>query len=96
MFEDSSWDPAIRQKSADNVYDSITVLEKLANAWNPDPNDTPERQAELKKRVYDTNLEFLKNALASDYYEGYLDAKRVEDAIAAAEANPPEGGGGEG
>lgn len=96
MPNNDIWDPAVRQRAANNVYDSIAVLEKLATGWQPDPYETPEERAKLAKEMYDSNLSFLKNALTSPYYEGFLDTKRVEDAIAAAEANPPEGNGIEG
>jgi hypothetical protein len=72
------------------------MLDQLATGWAPDPFETSEEQAKDRKLVYDANLQFLKNALANEYYEGYLDKERVQAAIDAAEANPPEGGGIEG
>ena len=90
------WSPENRQKAANAVYDSITVLDKLASGWSTDPFESPEEQAKDRKLVYDNNLQFLKNALVNEYYEGYLDKERVQAAIDAAEANPIEGGGGEG
>jgi hypothetical protein len=80
------WSPENRQKAADRVLDSIQVLEDLQKGWSPDLSSSPEDQAEMKKQVYDANLQFLKNTLKEPYYEGFLDTKRVEDAIAAAEA----------
>jgi hypothetical protein len=82
------WSPENREKAANSVYDSIKVLEDLANGLGIDPHESPEEQAESKKQAYDGNLQFLKNTLVNEYYEGYLDAKRVQDAIDAAEANP--------
>ena len=90
------WSPENRQKAADRVYDSISMLERLATGWAPDPFESPEEQAKDRKQVYDANLQFLKNTLVNEYYDGYLDKKRVQDAIDAAEANPIEGGGIEG
>ena len=81
------WSPENRQKAANAVYDSITMLDQLAAGWAPDPYETPEEQAKDRKQVYDNNLQFLTNALTNEYYEGYLDKKRVEDAIAAAESS---------
>ena len=89
-LQNNPWSPENRQKAANAVYDSITMLDQLATGWAPDPYETPEEQAKDRKLIYDTNLSFLKNSLTNPYYEGYLDKKRVEDAIAAAEANPPE------
>lgn len=80
------WSPEDRQKAANNVYDSITVLEQLQEGWSPDPSASPDERAEMRKQIYDANLQFLKNALVNEYYKGFLDTKRVEDAIAAAEA----------
>jgi hypothetical protein len=95
-LQNNPWSPENRQKAANAVYDSITMLDQLAAGWAPDPFESPEEQAKDRKQVYDSNLQFLKNALVNEYYEGYLDKKRVQDAIDAAEANPPEGGGIEG
>ena len=83
------WDPAVRQQAANNVYDSIPVLEKLATGWKPDPFETPEEREKIAQEIYDSNLSFLKSVLVTPYYEGVIDAKRVQDAIDAAEANPP-------
>lgn len=82
------WSAERREKAATAVYDSIKVLEDLGNGLGIDPHDSPEEQAESVKQSYDANLQFLKNTLESEYYEGYLDTKRVQDAIDTAEANP--------
>ena len=87
-LQNNPWSPENREKAANGVYDSISMLERLATGWAPDPFESPEEQAKDRKQVYDANLQFLKNTLVNEYYEGYLDTKRVEDAIAAAEANP--------
>jgi len=96
MSDINFWSEETRQKAANNVYHSIDLLEKLSAGWAPDPYESPSEQLKQRTDMYESNLQFLKNTLNEEYYEGFLDTKRVEDAIAAAEANPIKGGGGEG
>jgi hypothetical protein len=88
-FSFDSESPEIRERAANAVYDSITMLELIANGELF--SGFSEERAKQRKDMYDSNLNFLKKSLTHEYYEGYLDKERVEAGIAAAEANPPEG-----
>ena len=88
MSDANFWSDESRQKASNNVYHSIDLLEKLNTGWAPDPYESPSEQLKQRTELYEANLQFLKNALNEEYYKEFLDAKRVQDAIDAAEANP--------
>ena len=88
LSENDLWSDEFRTRAANNTYHSIDLLEKIESGWMPEPSETPEERKKLTAEMYNLNLAFLKNAVDNPYYEGFIDRKRVEDAIAAAEANP--------
>lgn len=75
------WSDENRQRAANAVYDSISMLEKLEQGWCPDQFETPEKKEKMCDDVFNANLGLLKNALESDYYGEFLDRARVEEAI---------------
>ena len=86
--EENFWSDEFRTRAANNAYHSIDVLERLESGWRPDREESPEEVARLSADLYNNNLDFLKGVLDNPYYEGFIDRKRVQDAIDAAEANP--------
>lgn len=86
--DDYMWSDEVRQKAAESVYHSIADLEKVASGEPFDRFETAEENEKIRAERYKTSLQFLKNSLTHSYYEGFLDKKKVQDAIDAAEANP--------
>lgn len=86
--EENFWSDEFRTRAANNAYHSIDLLERLDTGWRPGQDESPEEVARLSADLYSFNLSFLKGVIDNPYYDGFIDRKRVQDAIAAAEANP--------
>jgi len=87
--EDDLWSEEFRTRAANNAYHSIEALERATSSWTPDRFESAEENDRLRNDLYNSNLNFLKGVLNDPYYEGFIDRKRVQDAIDAAESNPP-------
>jgi len=80
-YEEEIQTDEYRQRASNGVYDSIELLEKIDAGWMPDDGDPIEDRKNEVRKMYDSNLQFLKNSLENTNLDGFLDRERVENAI---------------
>jgi hypothetical protein len=80
-YEEEIQTDEFRQRASNNVYHSIEMLDKIESGWMPDDGDPIEDRKNEVRKMYDSNLQFLKNSLEDTNIDGFLDRERVENAI---------------